>query len=191
MQQFEIVLKNEKTRLYNQLSWLIIILHSIVFLYLSLFSTTRGSRVAGITTLILLAFFFFLSHYFKKPKWLAGFHPFFFTLMTGWILMEQYWLTIIPFAFDIFNAITERKLVTLFSNKIISYPSFPAKKIEWNEVSNIILKDGLLTIDFKNNKIIQQHIEESSNPLNEKEFNDFCKQQLDFASGPRLKTNDS
>ncbi|MGC4034655.1 MAG: hypothetical protein QM764_01750 [Chitinophagaceae bacterium] len=45
-------------------------------------------------------------------------------------------------------------------------------------MSNAILKDGILTIDFKNNKIIQAEIDEEYAVVNEKEFNEFCKRQL-------------
>jgi hypothetical protein len=33
-------------------------------------------------------------------------------------------------------------------------------------------------MDFKNNKLLQQLIDENSISINEKEFNDFCKEQL-------------
>ena len=68
-----------------------------------------------------------------------------------------------------------------FSDQII-YPSFPKRIIHWKELSNVILKDGLLTIDFKNNKIIQQSIMYADR-VNEKEFNEFCKKQLINVSG--------
>jgi hypothetical protein len=81
--------------------------------------------------------------------------------------------------FYLYN-LSKRKLKVSFANQII-YPSFPTRIIQWNELNNVILKDGLLTIDFKNNKIIQQLIKHS-NAINEKEFNEFCKQQLKAAA---------
>lgn len=68
-------------------------------------------------------------------------------------------------------------LVSILNEKII-YPSFPKKKIAWSELNNIVLKDGLLTIDFRNNKFIQQPVDETKTAVNEQEFNDFCRQQL-------------
>ncbi|HRF18383.1 MAG TPA: hypothetical protein PK977_09445, partial [Chitinophagaceae bacterium] len=50
--------------------------------------------------------------------------------------------------------------------------------IKWEQLNNLVLKDGLVTIDLKNNKLIQQYLDENSMPVNEKEFNDFCKKQL-------------
>ena len=77
-------------------------------------------------------------------------------------------------------SLSKRKLKVSFADQII-YPSIPVRIIQWNELNNVILKDGLLTIDFKNNKIIQQLIKHS-NQINEKEFNDFCKEQLESAA---------
>jgi hypothetical protein len=65
----------------------------------------------------------------------------------------------------------------LVKSEGIIYPSFPVKEINWPELQNIILKDGILTIDFRNDKLIQQEIEEDED-VNEEDFNEFCKQQL-------------
>jgi hypothetical protein len=98
--------------------------------------------------------------------------------MIGWISMERYWLAVIPFVFDILSVITIRKLSVEFSAEKIIYPSFPSKKFNWSEIDNVVLKDGLLTINFKKNKFIQQFVDETKTVVNEQEFNDFCSQQL-------------
>lgn len=45
---------------------------------------------------------------------------------------------------------------------------------EWIEFNNIILKDNLLTLDFKNNKLLQLSINESESSVDEYSFNTFC-----------------
>lgn len=52
---------------------------------------------------------------------------------------------------------------------------FSSSTYQWNEFSNIILKDDLLTLDFKNNKLIQVSIDENEPAVDEKEFNEFCR----------------
>ena len=52
---------------------------------------------------------------------------------------------------------------------------FSDKKYLWDEFSNLIFKDSLLTLDFKNNKLIQLKIEENESTVNENEFNHFCR----------------
>ncbi|MEO7984338.1 MAG: hypothetical protein ABI688_09670 [Bacteroidota bacterium] len=178
MPAYHIALKNEKLRSYYRISWLIIIINSLVFLYLSIFSGYKNIRVIAILYLALLALYFFLRYYFRNTKWQIGIHPFFFFLIMGWIGMEEYWLAAIPFIFDLLAAVAVRKLSVVVEADKIVYPSFPAKTINWSDLVNIVLKDGLLTLNFKNNHFIQQFVDEAKTSVNEKEFNDFCNQQL-------------
>jgi hypothetical protein len=53
---------------------------------------------------------------------------------------------------------------------------FPGKKYQWNQFSNIVLKDNILTLDFKNNKLLQAEI--TTININEDAFNTFAKEQL-------------
>ncbi len=178
MQQFQITLKNEKVRFYKQLSWLIIIINVLFFAYLSLFTENREERIGSIALLLLLAIAFGLKLYSRNSKWQLGFHPFFFLLILAWLQKENYWFAIAVFIFGILNTLAERKLVVIYYTSSIVYPSLPKKKIKWGDLNNTTIKDGLLTIDFKNNKLIQQPIDESKTSVIEKEFNEFCRQQL-------------
>ena len=51
--------------------------------------------------------------------------------------------------------------------------TFSTKTYDWQSFGNIILKDKLLTLDFKNNKVLQLEIESDTN-ADEKQFNDYC-----------------
>lgn len=62
-----------------------------------------------------------------------------------------------------------------FSENEISINTFPRKVLKWDEINNALIKDGLITIDMKNNKLLQKEIEGYVTVDIEKEFNDFCK----------------
>ncbi len=69
-----------------------------------------------------------------------------------------------------------RKPAIEFTNKGIRIKKLlisPA--YQWNEFSNIILKDNLLTLDFKNNRLIQVNVDDPKSPVDEIAFNEFCK----------------
>ncbi len=71
---------------------------------------------------------------------------------------------------------TLKQLIIIFDKTGIDYPSFPRKKISWAETENVQLKDNILTIDLKNNKLMQFTLNEKVNPdLNEDDFNSFVK----------------
>lgn len=48
----------------------------------------------------------------------------------------------------------------------------------WADFNNIILKDNLLTLDFKKNQLLQLNIEDSVMAAEESSFNSFCSQQI-------------
>jgi hypothetical protein len=182
MEKYEVVLKNDKGKLYNRFTIFIFVLNAIAiifFLYSRHEKITQSSN--GFIALLLLinALLIYTIASFKKKKQLA-----FLSLVIGislyWILIGYWWISLIMVMLFYLYSLSKRKLKVNFADQII-YPSFPKRIIQWKELNNVILKDGLLTIDFKNNKIIQQPIK-FPNPFNEKEFNDFCEEQLKSAA---------
>ncbi len=49
---------------------------------------------------------------------------------------------------------------------------------EWSNFANIVLKDNLLTLDFKNNKLLQLDIDGTVLAADEEIFNNFCRDCL-------------
>ena len=68
------------------------------------------------------------------------------------------------------------KIIFSFSKDQIVRNSFIVKKYQWGEFINIIIKDNFLTLDFKNNRILQAEIEEQG--LNEEYFNKFAASNI-------------
>ena len=53
------------------------------------------------------------------------------------------------------------------------------KKIPWVALQSVILKDGLLTLDFHDNKLFQKEVMEDEEPdAPEDEFNEYCRSKL-------------
>jgi hypothetical protein len=71
-----------------------------------------------------------------------------------------------------------------FSKDHVRFNGWPEKKYSWSEFTNIMLKDGILTMDFRNNKLFQKETDDSNDPEydgSEEEFNQFCIDQLALA----------
>ena len=176
MKQYNLVLKNEKERSYKRISIFLLILNfiSILFItYLNEFSKWGPPVIA-----LIAAFSVFASLYFRNRNERITFSAAFFLFSLAW-QTANYW---VPAALNlvllILNGFASQKPLVAITEQSISYPSFPKKQIGWNDLNNLVLKDGLLTIDFKNNRLIQQLIDEKQVPVDEKEFNEFCRQQL-------------
>jgi hypothetical protein len=84
--------------------------------------------------------------------------------------------------FYIIAALLERQLKFPqeigFSKDAVTFNTFPSKHYNWQQLKNVILKDNILTLDFKNNKIFQKETESDVSAETEKEFNEFCGQCL-------------
>jgi hypothetical protein len=176
MKQFELLLKNEKKKSYQRITWLIIISNIALLILLSIKGFFSKGEVIAIVIMIGLAVF--IPLYVKSKDVKIETSIIFIILMTVWISTGYWWVAIINLVFEIFQIAALRNLIVKVNPDTVIYPSFPQRQIDWKELSNLILKDGLLTIDFKNNKIIQQYVDQKSLTIEEKEFNDFCRQQL-------------
>ncbi len=78
--------------------------------------------------------------------------------------------------FSALSILSLKKSTFIFSKLNIEKKFFPAQKYKWNDLTNVILKDNILTLDFKSNKILQAEIENTG--FNEDAFNTFAKAQL-------------
>jgi hypothetical protein len=69
-----------------------------------------------------------------------------------------------------------------FSEKGIVFRSVFSKNIQWSELNNALIKDGILTLDYKNNKLFQAETDDDEDneeyDVGEDEFNEFCRAQL-------------
>ena len=55
--------------------------------------------------------------------------------------------------------------------------TFSDKTYEWPQFNQVIVKDGLLSLDFKNNNVLQLELI-SEKDLSEKSFNEFCDKMI-------------
>lgn len=64
-------------------------------------------------------------------------------------------------------------------NTGITLPTiFAKKRYPWNELNNVILRNDLFTLDFKNNKIMQLEVLDEIGPVETADINDFCQHRL-------------
>jgi hypothetical protein len=189
MQKFTLVLINEKVKQYKLFALLIIILNILV---LAILAVTRSEiRYRSIALLALIAVLFLMEYFAKKKKKEFSAKSASTLLIIGAYLSFKLWVPAMVLAFlAVLYIISIRQFVVSVNATHIIYPSFPKRTIQWDELNNIIIRDGLLTLDFKNNKLVQAWVinrEDNSGP-GEKEFNDFCRAQLEsVASSHKTK----
>ena len=176
MQKFELVIKNEKEKLYTLFSWIVIIINIVIFILIDAYNNFNSLSMVIYAGIVIAAII--IPRYFKNRKEKTGFTASFFIIIIGWVSTKYWWVGFIVLLLFVLDIIVRRKLIVSVNEERIIYPSFPVKEIKWFELSNLILKDRLLSIDFKNNKLYQHEIINDENEIDEKEFNEFCKEQL-------------
>lgn len=181
MAKFEVLLKNDKTKQYHRMALFIILLNIAIFVLIFFNSPEKNIRFQALSGAVLCVTALGIDYFLRSAKKNTGIpyrHLCFLIISIAWIGLDYWWAAVLNIVLWSLFQISQRQLLVGVDKEIVLYPSFPQRKIHWNELNNLILKDGLLTIDFKNNKILQSEIIDSSANLNEKEFNDFCREQL-------------
>ncbi len=97
----------------------------------------------------------------------------------GWaIISGASWMTILYFLAVVSEKQVKFPQEIAFDNEGIIVNSLPRKTYTWAQTSNVVLKDGILTLDFKNNTLIQKPVESDTSAKEEQEFNEFCLSKL-------------
>jgi hypothetical protein len=65
-----------------------------------------------------------------------------------------------------------------FSQEYIVFNGLFRRKYAWSEVNNVVLKDGLLTIDFNNNRLFQKETDSGESEASDQEFNEWVKERI-------------
>lgn len=178
MSSYQFIIPNKKLVTYQVFSYIIILLN-IAGLYL--LSPQQEPWGLGIyLLLVLLSAFRAIGDYraYKNKQNLKSNVLLLLIIALFWSRTEYnmgIWINLLLAGLYF---ISTRKLKIMVSEEGVSYPTFPAKNIQWSEIGNLILKDDILTIDLKNNKIYQHQVEYIDNAVNEPEFNDFCRTKL-------------
>ncbi len=178
MKQFAITLKNEKRKSYQTSLLVIVLLNLLAFLLLAFTAKDQPFQNKALIAGGCILLFLVLDFFFRKKKKFDARAAAIAISVYFYLRMHLYWPAIAVILVALLFVIAMRNLTIRFTYDQIRFPSFPQRNIQWQELNNVLLKDGLLTMDFRNNKLVQQYIDPGQNDIDEKEFNDFCKEQL-------------
>ncbi len=176
MKQFKIEIPNERLKTYKIVTFLILTLNFLGFGYVFVQTTGMASIIAIVAILINAvpwAYYLLNKKHIKSPI----IEITFIASAVVWLYFGNYWMGAMLLVFGIIGFFANKKPIIIFTEDGIEYPSFPVKKYSWQEVTQVLWKDDILTIDMKDNKLLQFNIEkEFSSTFDEKAFNHFCKE---------------
>jgi hypothetical protein len=173
MESFVLLLKNEKLRSHKRIGYWVTAMNFVFFVFFAFFVKQGYEKFLWILLSMLIPILYYTATTISKKNISITYCM----LIMMWLTISV-WLAFIHIVLLILDILANRKLKIIFYTNGVEYPSFPKKTIQWNELDNVILKDGLITIDFKNNHLVQSEINTSTNEIDETAFNRFSQQQL-------------
>ncbi|MCP9753129.1 hypothetical protein [Ferruginibacter sp. HRS2-29] len=179
MDKYSIEIPNTKSSTQHMFTTLLLIMNILVFGYLAYAGQIqRNVRLCTIGAIInLLAL---VAMYGKKyvPFLKYVSHGIVFMMSAVlWAVMGKFLLTILMLFFGLMGIYSSGKLFIIFTAENIRYPSFPARIFPWENVTQVLLKDDILTIDLKDNKLMQFNLDkEVAAAINTQEFNGVMRQ---------------
>ena len=179
-----ITIKKPDYKTADAVAFLMLVLAIAFFSFSAVRQWSTTYHNAAIMYIIIVAFIVLWSSYSFVSAWnkkrIAFYRLALFAAALGWFAepVSNYWLA----ALYVIAALLERQVK--FAQELgvdengITFTTLLQKEYEWKEINNLLLKEGILTVDYKNNKLFQQEIESEVNPSLEKEFNQYCRAKL-------------
>lgn len=184
-----ITLKKPEYRWVDMVSRLMYLLALVAFSYFYTLNRERGTLYIFLVVGIIAAWIY--TYYKKRKEGEASYRFGLFLGAAGWFVGIESNLFI--GALYAVAGLLEKQVKFPreigFNEDEIIINSLPKKSIAWSDLNNVIIKDGLLTIDKKNNIIFQKEIEGQVSTSLEKEFNEFCAKCLSSAHNANINTS--
>ncbi len=174
---YVVILKRDHARKTDLVSLLLIIFSILVFGYVQIQSGVNGFR--SLAMIILLIGLIMNLAALRKGKEMQ-FRTWLFVAGILWIGMPfLQWMLVPFFILALLEIQAKYPLEIGFCQESVVINSLFKKKIPWSELQSVIIKDGLLTLDFRNNKLFQKEVLDDDEPdALEDEFNDYCRSKL-------------
>ena len=169
-----IILKKRNNSKVNGISQLMLLLALVAFIS-SAVALPAYSTVPLLISLLILGWWIFCYTQ-QKRKVDPSYRLALLFAAIGWYVQKDgIWIALVYLIAAMLEKQVKFPEEIAFDSEEIVVNSFPKKRFSWDEVKNVVLIDGLLTIDFKNNKLLQKFVDAEVNAQTESEFNNFAK----------------
>lgn len=170
---FSLVIINQKIKSYIRLGYAFMFMNLISFFLLLLIKASLITPIVGFSVTLL---YFLIKRIWRKKfkRWLD--EDLFFLLAAVWLWYNMV-MAVLVFLLGLLFKVTLTPFRFTFSEEGIQKDFFPKKNIEWNTLDTVVLKAGILTLDYKDNRLMQAPIEHPEE-TDENKFNQFASAQL-------------
>ena len=173
-----LVLKDSGHRLINNISKMMLVLAIAVIGFSAFLHFTTASLLSLGLLIIIVGWWIYIYLQSKKGNSLYDRIALLFAAVAWYLQPGGKWMALIYMLAALLEKQVKFPRELAFDAEEIVINSLPKKYIAWQDMRNVVLKDGLLTLDFKNNKLVQHELSTATAAQVENEFNAFCHQHL-------------
>src|SRR5436190_19260845 len=181
---YTFIIKDKKYNGYKKIASFLYLINAIVLAAFGFQSISVSNKLLLFFVSFITIAYAFYNWYYKQKKE-RSFIIIYLLIAIAWIIGTAYWyFGLIIVVLLLLQLRMEKDLTITISSNDLIIDGFLKKDHQWKEFNNVVIKDGLLTLDFINNKVFQVEPEwdktqiKKTYPEFEKEFNEFCRQQL-------------
>jgi hypothetical protein len=180
--QYVVTLKNNSRRYIDRFSLLLLLISTILFLREQWFSP--NIKIPYLFGSIAITGIIAWNLYQQKKNTVTVYYnSALFIAAIAWVTMPYLSWLFLPLALmGLFERQAKMPLEVGFTDKEIAINTLIRKRYQWSDFNNIILKDDLLTLDFKSNRLLQRETVDEEGDAEEDEFNVYCREQLSLES---------
>lgn len=179
---FSVIIPNDRDKTYRWVAvWL---LGMNMFGWFLLYSKLQPgfakslALISGILAAFQVMMFFVISRG-KKKSFLFQPGLVFIFLGAAWLYIGALFIGFMMLGLGMLEFFISKPQMLVFTSDGIQYPSFPKKHFLWKDVENAMIKNHVLTIDLKDNRLFQFTLEDGKmQNIDETAFNDFCASKI-------------
>ena len=184
---YVVILKKSSERATDLLSLLLCLFSVIYFTFFAASSFHRPEWGPATGYLLLIAAGALLTgmaiNFVMRRRRQVRYRYLLFGAAVGWLVLPYTlwpWVSVLYFLLALLEPQAKRPLEIGFGNDHIVINSLIKRRFTWADLTNVVLKDGLLTLDFANNRLIQREVadDEDEDDADEDEFNAWCRERL-------------
>lgn len=181
IENFSFTLKNNKAKLLKRVTWIWSFILLIILSILTFSKKVDYSNYNKVLIFLPLWIVVIVKLYFEfiKKDFFKGIQISLYLLSI--IFIFQNLGVFFALCFALFFAFIywfsyQNTLITFSKENIILRTGYIKRQIDWSNLNNVVLKDNILTLDFKNDKLIQEEVD--GEVANEASFNLFSQNKL-------------
>jgi hypothetical protein len=181
--QYVVILKKDSERATDIFSFLLCLFSALNFFYIQARSRQINYFLLFVALIILTGLI--INIVARRRHTQVRYRYWLLLSAVGWIGMTPTpWVAAFFFLLAFLEYQTKRPLEIGFDLDRVVINTLIKRRFGWADLNNVVLRDGLLTLDFKNNKLLQKEVadDEDEDDADEEEFNMYCRERLSVTS---------